>query len=246
MMPNQHFYYKIREYQPAANAIGDLYERIDSVSGKVFRFDADSVQTDYEYLVDDLNAEPGDTILSYRFSTYAPYTVLAEGDTTIFQHPSLFKTFDSNSLVEYQYKLAADFGLISIYNYFDFGSDIKLLRGAVVNNIIYGDTTVTAIKGNPEVLSKYYLGQNYPNPFNPVTNIEYSIPNIISTGGGNPLVTLRVYDVLGREAAVLVNEEKPAGRYTVLFDGSRLASGVYYYQMKAGDFTETRKLILLK
>ncbi len=108
------------------------------------------------------------------------------------------------------------------------------------------EINLTGINEQSAVAYGFRISQNYPNPFNPVTNIEYSIPNIISTGGGNPLVTLRVYDALGREVAVLVNEEEPSGNYSVQFDGSRLSSGVYYYRMKAGDFSITKKLILLK
>ena len=93
---------------------------------------------------------------------------------------------------------------------------------------------------------EFSLAQNYPNPFNPATNLSYVI-------GHSSFVTLKVYDVLGNEAAVLVNETKPAGRYTLKFDGSNLASGIYFYRIKAvpidgssGDFSAVRKLILLK
>jgi photosystem II stability/assembly factor-like uncharacterized protein len=99
--------------------------------------------------------------------------------------------------------------------------------------------------GSGENNSVINVLQNYPNPFNPVTTIKYSIPSSVSTGGRN-LVTLKVYDVLGNEVATLVNEEKPAGEYEVKFDASRLASGVYFYQLRSGSFIETKKMILLK
>ncbi len=184
--------------------------------------------------------------MSYRFLTYSPYIITGEGDTTIFQIPAHYKTYDSNYLVEYQYTLTQNFGLTSVYNYFDFGSDIKLLRGAVINGNVYGDTTLTGVDGNKKRVFEFSLSQNYPNPFNPATTIKYTIPNVISTGGRNPLVTLKVYDVLGNEVATLVNEEKPTGSYTVNFDGSRLASGIYFYKLNAGNFVQTRKMILLK
>ena len=85
----------------------------------------------------------------------------------------------------------------------------------------------------------YQLAQNYPNPFNPATQIKYSVPEF-------GFVSLKVYDMIGRETAVLVNEEKSAGNYSVTFDGSSLSSGVYFYQLKAGPYTGTRKFILLK
>jgi hypothetical protein len=87
--------------------------------------------------------------------------------------------------------------------------------------------------------SVFYLGQNYPNPFNPSTNIKYSIP---AAG----FVTLKVYDLLGREVSILLNEQHQAGTFDVVFDGSNLASGVYYYQLKAGELTATKKLMLTK
>ncbi len=96
------------------------------------------------------------------------------------------------------------------------------------------------------VPNKFILSQNFPNPFNPATAIKYSIP----TSG---LVMLKVYDVLGREVATLVNEDKPAGNYQVEFNAANLASGVYFYTLQvvpigrqAGSFTQTKKLILMK
>jgi hypothetical protein len=88
------------------------------------------------------------------------------------------------------------------------------------------------------------LYQNYPNPFNPTTTIKYQIPEI-------SFVTIKVFDILGREVATLVNDEKPAGNYEVQFsshsvEGRSLTSGIYFYQLKAGDYSETKKMILLK
>ncbi len=85
----------------------------------------------------------------------------------------------------------------------------------------------------------FRLEQNYPNPFNPVTHIQFQIPT-------SSHVTLMVYDILGREVATPVNEQLNAGRYETTFDGSRLASGVYFYRVRAGNFVQTRKLLLQK
>ena len=85
----------------------------------------------------------------------------------------------------------------------------------------------------------YALSQNYPNPFNPSTNIYYSVPQY-------SFVTIKVYDVLGNEISTLVSEGKPAGNYIITFDGESLSSGVYLYCMKAENFIETKKLVLLK
>ncbi len=87
--------------------------------------------------------------------------------------------------------------------------------------------------------SSFDLHQNYPNPFNPTTVVRYQLPVASS-------VKLVVYDILGREMAVLANEKKNAGSYEVKFDAEGLSSGVYFYRMQAGDFTETKRLLLLK
>jgi hypothetical protein len=86
---------------------------------------------------------------------------------------------------------------------------------------------------------KFSLKQNYPNPFNPVTTIGYQIPK-------QSYVTLKVFDLLGREVATLVNSVEQAGNKSVNFIAGNLESGVYYYRLQAGNYTETRKLVLLK
>ncbi len=100
---------------------------------------------------------------------------------------------------------------------------------------------LTSVRSGYPVPSEVFLAQNYPNPFNPSTVIHYSIP--VETYN---CTSLRVYDILGREVAVLVNERKAPGNYEVKFDGSRLTSGMYFYQLRAGDFVETKRLLLLK
>ena len=102
---------------------------------------------------------------------------------------------------------------------------------------------ITSTKERPVTISSYQLYQNYPNPFNPATTINYQIPK---TG----FVTLKVYDILRKEIATLVNEQKTQGRYSVNFDASSaaggLASGVYIYQIRANDYVSSKKMLLLK
>jgi hypothetical protein len=99
---------------------------------------------------------------------------------------------------------------------------------------------VTGVKSqagsHPEEFS---LHQNYPNPFNPSTTINYDLPK-------ESRVSLKVFDTLGREVATLVNEDQKAGYKSTVWNGAGLASGIYYYRLQAGDFTATRKLLLLK
>jgi immune inhibitor A len=94
--------------------------------------------------------------------------------------------------------------------------------------------------------TSFRLDQNYPNPFNPSTIIKYTVGGMRDLGPGARGVSLVVYDVLGREVAVLVNEKKAPGSYQVLFDGSGLASGVYIYRLVAGSSVETKRMLLLK
>jgi hypothetical protein len=93
---------------------------------------------------------------------------------------------------------------------------------------------------------EFALEQNYPNPFNPVTIIGYAVAGRKENGGESTETRLVVYDLLGREVALLVNERKQPGRYSVPFDASRLASGVYAYRIQAGSFVKSRTMVLLK
>jgi hypothetical protein len=95
------------------------------------------------------------------------------------------------------------------------------------------------VKDNPQKPSVFELHQNYPNPFNPKTIMKYQIPE-------QTHVTLKVFDLLGREVAMLVNERKQSGMYAVQFDASNLTSGVYLYRLQAGTFFETRKMVLVR
>jgi len=98
---------------------------------------------------------------------------------------------------------------------------------------------VSADEPNNEIPRDYSIEQNYPNPFNPATTIRYSIPE-------NGFVILKIYNAIGKEMDVLQNEIKQAGNYEIKYDGSKLPSGVYFYQLKARNFISTKKMILLK
>jgi hypothetical protein len=110
---------------------------------------------------------------------------------------------------------------------------------ALDNVTIHACNLIGAPKNVTNIPVIYALSQNYPNPFNPSTTISYQLPK-----AGN--VKLVVYDILGREVKVLVNEYKKAGTYNITFDGSSLASGLYFYRLTAGDFSGTKKMVLVK
>ncbi|HZW38822.1 MAG TPA: T9SS type A sorting domain-containing protein [Ignavibacteriaceae bacterium] len=102
----------------------------------------------------------------------------------------------------------------------------------------YTDEVTTFVQ-NENVVYNFSLSQNYPNPFNPSTTIKYSIPK-------QNIVSLKIYDVLGNEVDQIVNEEKPAGEYEANFNASGLSSGVYFYRINSGEFSQVKKLLLLK
>lgn len=124
-----------------------------------------------------------------------------------------------------------------------------LVRGGLSSNRSGSDTTyIYVVSSEPisnseddlnSVPIEFRLEHNYPNPFNPSTTIQYSIPQASN-------VSLKIYDILGNKVATLVNEEKPAGGYEVEFDAYGLASGIYLYELQAGLFVETKKMVLMK
>ena len=101
------------------------------------------------------------------------------------------------------------------------------------------NVNIVSVEEDNQLPVVFSMEQNYHNPFNPNTKIKYSIPDL-------SFVTLKVYDVLGNEVETLVDEEKSVGSYEVEFDATRLPSGVYFYQLNAGEFINTKKMILLK
>jgi len=148
------------------------------------------------------------------------------GNGTTTEHHSYIYTDENSNVGKYQYRLKQlDYN--GSYNY---------------------STVIEIDVSEPKEFSLY---QNYPNPFNPITTIKYSIGDVGTSpaspsGGFMKFVKLKVFDILGNEVATLVNEEQPVGNYTVRFDGSKLASGIYLYQLKSENFTQTHKMILLK
>jgi hypothetical protein len=101
------------------------------------------------------------------------------------------------------------------------------------------DINPISVKNLPVMPVSFSLEQNYPNPFNPSTTIRYSLPH-------SAYVKLFVYDILGRQVAALVDKKQDAGVYETLFNASLLPSGVYFYRLEIGTFTQTKKMIILK
>jgi hypothetical protein len=109
-----------------------------------------------------------------------------------------------------------------------------------IDGITYLKSNVVGVRqADNNLPENFVLAQNYPNPFNPTTQINYSIPSAQK-------VVLKVYDALGRDVATLVNDQQAAGNYTVDFNASNLASGIYFYRLQAGSFVQMKKMILMK
>ncbi len=133
------------------------------------------------------------------------------------------------------FKQEEDWGIICFINSTpDYGAILYLLN--ILCDYAQDITEVDEISNQ---ISDFYLEQNYPNPFNPSTKIKYSVPELA-------MVKLTLFNLLGEEVTTLVNEEKNAGNYSVEFNAASLPSGVYFYQLKAGEFISTKKMILIK
>jgi len=129
-----------------------------------------------------------------------------------------------------------------------FEKQVEYLKGWISRRFIWMDNEIASFlvdvkEENLTRISNFILYRNYPNPFNPPTKIKYAVLN---TSNSVQHVILKVYDILGREVAFLVNEEKAAGEYEIEFDAKNLADGLYFYQLRAGSFSQTKKMVCLK
>jgi hypothetical protein len=119
-------------------------------------------------------------------------------------------------------------------------TQFAIINGSSISNFNFNLLPIVKVEpNNTEVPEKFSLSQNYPNPFNPQTEIHFALPKESN-------VKLVIYDIIGREVAVLADGLYKAGIYSVNFEGTNIASGIYFYRIEAGDFTESRKMILLK
>jgi len=118
-------------------------------------------------------------------------------------------------------------------------NDSHLYVSTFRDGVFKSVSPISELEEDDNGLHNIALYNNYPNPFNPRTSLQYAI-------GSRQFVTLKIYDMLGKEVATLVNEEKPAGSYEVEFNASHLSSGIYFYQLSAGLYTNVKKMIVIK
>jgi len=236
---------------------GEMYNyfiRYDSLSGLLVRYDSSAPACNYEKTLYRLYANLNDTLGSFctQLINYDYQTCDSIAAVNLFNTQTIRKSFYcqhlGTSITTCYIYLARGFGTYYMTNSYNYSHGTSVtsqyyynLKGAKINGVVYGDTNmpVKIININNKVPSSYSLSQNYPNPFNPTTNIKYQIKE-------NAIVTLKIYDILGKEIETLVNEKQSPGTYEVNWNANAFPSGVFFYRLEAGDYSETRKMILIK
>ena len=220
----------------------NYFERIDTVTGNVFRINKISINQ--INCVDNVYAEIGDTvsISNNKYLLYCDKLVVVSIYDTVINN---FETTIREVLgLPHRNRLffARNIGMLgSGQNYW---LDSASVNGSLFHDISYDITDV--ITDKKQIIKNFMLYQNYPNPFNPATIIEYSLP-ALETGHAPSLhVTLVVYDILGRQVALLVNEKQKPGNYEVVFNAGYLSSGIYFYQLLTKNNLITKKCMLIK
>ncbi len=202
---------------------------------RVFQY---SLSDSMEYLRFNFSAVKGDTIAVYPTATYS--------NTMVLENTEMSPLFGLSRRTEtYQGVLpgsrvfqAGVADSIGITKEGDGLSYEKSLVGAKINGVTYG--TILGVNTQKQISPlKFSLSQNYPNPFNPTTNFQFTI------GSFEP-VTLKIFDILGREVATVIDQRLAPGEHSAKWDAGKFTSGVYFYQLKAGGFVQSKKMILLK
>jgi hypothetical protein len=229
-MENNGTTYKIIQRNDGYNSYKRFFE------DKVYTYNSYYEEETIEY---DFTLQPGDTVLYVpRENDTILVTLVNIKFDNIFGSNRKQWVFLFDDIPYFDVKVWAtitdSIGLTLSWNIFD----TRELVGSIIKGITYGNITSIGNIQN-DFIKSFTLFQNFPNPFNPNTKISYSIPK-------TSLVLLKIFNVLGQEVATLINEEKPSGNYEITWYAKNLPSGVYFYQLKAGEFIETRKMLLLK
>jgi len=175
-------------------------------------------------------------------STQSTFVLLRNGVPVSTSASLSLKQSDSTTIIlglDSVYYSKSDTAMLSYVSGTIESSDGGILRPFDSLTAYNWSTSISAVRGRNSVPLTNELAQNYPNPFNPTTNISFSL-------AARSNVTLKVFDILGREVATLVSEELPAGTHTFQWNALNLSSGVYFYRLQTGSFTQTKKLILLR
>jgi hypothetical protein len=228
-----------------------MWVRVDTITGSLLKYDPGNTCGLYYYenILDSL-ASPLNGFLNicgdgYKCNSIVNDSLYSQGTNS---KNFYYSYFSSGINMIFNRKYNSKFGLTfkdSTISQWWIGGSVNVIQshtllGCVINGIVYGDTTITDIGNIPLVIpSSFSLSQNYPNPFNPSTSIKYQVASIKH-------IKLVVFDILGKEIAILVNEKQTPGTYEVNWDASAFPSGVYFYKLSTDDFTETKKMVLIK
>jgi hypothetical protein len=218
--------------------------RVDSANMNIYL--NSNCGTSTEGLVDSLASGFGDSSLTCFNFEGIKTAYNDSSDYFIFNtyfNAKKFTTININGGNDQTYLLGI--GLARFYSSQSHQSCNQYLKGCIINGMIYGDTSliIGINQISTEIPESFELFQNYPNPFNPVTEIKFSIPSV---GNGRDRSVIKIYNTLGHEVQVLVNESLQPGTYEVNWDASNFPSGVYFYELTSGDFIQTKKMVLLK
>ncbi len=230
--------------------ISSQWVRYDSAKGNLLVYNSAGGCSAYanDKILDSLASAPGNTI-HCQYLAFFTSICLSESNVTLFgNYATQKKDFEHDGLIYGITVYAKNFGIISTCS----GdpppcSAYSTLTGCIINGVVYGDTTLTGInQRSSSAPVEFSLSQNYPNPFNPRTIINYELPASRQGGTITNFVKIKVFDALGKEVATLVNENQNSGSYSVEFSDEGLPSGIYFYKLETGDFTETKRMVLLK
>lgn len=235
LMPNAFTYKVIR---------GNLssFVRYYRASGdRVYEFltRGDSISINHEVLRFDFSAKLWDTVSVYRFfDDTCTVTLIDTGFANVFGKIRRYKTFyrTMRHTSFYVVDCVAD-SLGIIYNIVEPGLEMDL-TGAIINGVVYGQIQSVESKSS-KIPGPFTLFQNYPNPFNPSTTIRYELPKPSH-------VVLNLFNSVGQEVARLVDQQQQAGHHEVRFDARNFPSGVYFYRLSTGHFSQTKQLVLIR
>jgi hypothetical protein len=176
-------------------------------------------------------------VLPYAYSLRSVSFTDANKGTIVGSYGSILRTTDGGTTWKQQSLLTTN-TLLSV-SFTDSNNGTAVGEYGIILRTTNGGVTFIKEERLDEIPDTYYLSGNFPNPFNPSTKIKYSIPKLSD-------VEIKIFDILGKEIDILVQEVKPAGTYELTWNAANLSSGVYFYRIKAGDFVQTKKMILLK
>ena len=214
---------------------GGMFVRADS--NWIYYYDHYQTHEDIPFYR--LDANIGDqwmvTLYRWFFVTYTgTYT------HSLFGVPVTVKQYYLDGLAVADAWFSDRLGPIGFWDHYDppgIWNTYRSLIGTIIADTLYG--TIVSVDDNPSVPSRYSLGQNYPNPFNPTTNIRFTLPQ-------RTRVSLKVFDIMGREVAALTSGVFEAGMYLRQWKADQSSSGVYFYRLQTADFVQTRQMVLLR